>query len=267
MSDELSGVAPEGGEEAIPGPEPTTSQWEAWEKAGIDPSQMNPYEVRQYVDWVGELTSNDTHEQALENALRQWGHLGEEESLQDLLSLRDQMRQQQEDPFGRLVGGEDEGGEYEGFEEPGYQEQNLIDPYELREVWQRDMQQQLAQERQAMQEQIQTERLVQDLQGQLEHVASDQGLDEDEKAFLWEAATQKLINRQVDVSDVPNLMDQTWKQIDALYQKRVARVAKASDGQPRTSVPPAGVPGDGPGGRGLSQALAKTAEALGIQPE
>lgn len=263
MSDELSGVAPEGGEEAIPAPAPTASQWEAWEKAGIDPSQMNPYEVRQYVDWVGELTSNETHEQALENALRQWGHLGEDESLQDLMNLRDQIRQQQEDPFANFSGDEED---FE-FEDPGYQEQNLIDPYELREVWQRDMQNQLAQERQAMQEQLQTERLVQDLQSQLEQVASGQGLDEDEKAFLWEAATTKLVNRQVDLGDVPSLMNDTWKQIDSLYQKRVARSAKTSDGQPRTSVPPGGSPADVPGGRGLQQALAKTAEALGIQPD
>lgn len=260
-TDELPGDAPDLGGEGVP----DLSAWQAWEQAGIDPSAMNPYEVRQYTDWVGELTNPETHETALESALRQWGHLGDDESLQDLIAYRDSIRQEQQDPFSRLIG--DEEPEFPSPEQQNPYEQNLIDPYELREVWQRDMQQVMEQERQQMQQQMQTERLVQDLQGQLEKVSADQGLDEDEKAFLWEAATTKLVNQQVDLQDVPQLMSQTWNQIDSLYQKRVARSAKSVNDGPRTSVPAAGAPADAPQGRGIQSALARTAERLGIQPE
>jgi hypothetical protein len=262
-TEELSGVGPDG-DEGVSG----ANAWQAWEQAGIDPGAYNPYEVRQYTDWVGELTNAETHESALESAMRQWGHLGDDESLQDLIQYRDQLRQQRNDPFAQYQQeGYDEYDPYEYQHQQGIPEHNLIDPNELREVWRQDMQAQLAQEREQMNQQMQTERLVQDLQGQLESVSSSQGLDEDEKAFLWEAATTRLVNQQVDLQDVPRLMENTWSQIDSLYQKRVARSARSQSGQPRTSVPAAGTPSDSPSGRGLSQALAKTAEALGIPQE
>lgn len=268
MSEELSGDAPEIGGEEVSG-EP--SAWEAWEKAGIDPSGMNPYEVRQYVDWVSELTNPDSHEAALEQALRRWGHLGDDESLQELINYRDEIRSQRDDPFARLLGGEEQQPGYEDYEQQQYQqqyqEQNLIDPYELRDIWRQDMQQQLAQEREQMQQQLQTERLVQDLENQLDQVASSQELDENERAFLWEAATTKLVNRQVDLDAVPSLMQDTWNQIDSLYQKRVARSAQSAQAGPTTTASPGATPGDVPPGRGIQSALARTAERLGIPQE
>lgn len=260
-TEELSGVDPSGDEGVSGG----ANAWQAWEQAGIDPGSYNPYEVRQYNEWIGELTNAETHESALESAMRQWGHLGDDESLQDLIQYRDQLRQQREDPFSRMQEQYQQDDEYDPhYEQQGFPEHNLIDPNELREVWRQDMQAQLAQEREQMNQQIQTDRLVQDLQGQLSSVSSSQNLDEDEKAFLWEAATTRLVNNEVELSDIPSLMQNTWDRIDSLYQKRTARSAKSQSSQPRTSVPAAGTPSDSPGGRGIQQALAKTAEALGI---
>ena len=106
-----------------------------------------------------------------------------------------------------------------------------------------------------------------DPQGQLDRVSNDQGLEESEKAFLWESAIARLQNQQVDLEDVPQLMESTWDQIDSLYQKRMARAATSTNAGPSTSAPPAGVPGDAPAGRGIQSALARTAERLGIPNE
>ena len=267
MSEELSGVAPDDGGEGVSG----ASQWEAWEKAGIDPSQMNPYEVRQYVDWVSELTSADSHEATLEQALRQWGHLGDDESLQEIMQIRDSLRQERDDPFAAYAQQPQDpyayGNPYEQQDPYGAQygqPDSGVDPYQLRDIWRADMQEELQRERQEMQQQIQTERLVSDLQGQLDHVANDNGLEEGEKAFLWEAAISRLQNNQVELQDVPSLMTDTWSQIDSLYQKRMARAATSTNAGPSTSAPPAGIPGDVQGGRGIQSAVARTAERLGI---
>lgn len=261
-TEELSGDAPDAGE-GVSG-----ASWEAWEKAGIDPSELNPYEVRQYVDWVSELTSADSHEATLEQALRRWGHLSDDESLSDLMAIRDQLRAEQEDPFAGYVDQQQYANTDEQYEDyNNYGADNGLDPYQLRDVWRADMQQELAREREQLQQQIQTERLVSDLQGQLDRVSNDQGLEEPERAFLWESAIARLQNQQVDLDEVPYLMESTWEQIDSLYQKRMARAAASTNSGPSTSAPPSGVPGDAPSGRGIQSALARTAERLGIPSE
>lgn len=260
-TEELSGDVPDGGE-GVSG-----ASWEAWEKAGIDPGELNPYEVRQYVDWVSELTAADSHEATLEQALRRWGHLGDDESLSDLMAIRDQIRAEREDPFAGYVDQQyyEPYGQSEDY--GAYGQDSGIDPYQLRDVWRADMQQEMAREREALQQQIQTERLVSDLQSQLDRVSNENGLDEPEKAFLWESAIARLQNQQVDLDEVPHVMQSTWDQIDTLYQKRMARAATSSNAGPATSSPPAGVPGDAPAGRGIQSALARTAERLGIPNE
>lgn len=261
-TEELSGDVPDEGE-GVSG-----ASWEAWEKAGIDPSEMNPYEVRQYVDWVSELTAADSHEATLEQALRRWGHLGDDESLSDIMAIRDQIRSEREDPFASYQQ------EYEDPEQDQYYDDSYgqqpepgLDPYQLRDIWRADMQEQLSHERQEMQQQIQTERLVADLQGQLDRVASGNDLQEQEKAFLWESAISRLQNQQVELQDIPQLMEQTWDQIESIYQNRMARAATVTNSGPSTSAPPSGVPGDVAPGRGIQSAIARTAERLGIPNE
>lgn len=262
MSEELSGVVPDSGDEGVSG----ASQWDAWEKAGIDPSEMNPYEVRQYVDWVSELTAADSHEATLEQALRQWGHLGDNESLQEIMQIRDSLRQERDDPFVGYSQEPEYGEQYDQQYDQQFapQQDPSIDPYQLRDIWRADMQEEFQRERQEMQQQIQTERLVSDLQGQLDNVANSNGLEEGEKAFLWEAAVSRLQNNQVELEDVPSLMTDTWNQIDSLYQKRMARAATSTNSGPSTSSPPSGVPGAIQGNRGIASAVARTAERLGI---
>ena len=261
-TEELSGDAPDGGE-GVSG-----ASWEAWEKAGIDPNELNPYEVRQYVDWVSELTAADSHEATLEQALRRWGHLGDDESLSELMSLRDQIRAERDDPFAGYVDQQyyEDDSQYEDYTNYGA-DSGGVDPYQLRDVWRADMQQELAREREQMQQQLQTERLVSDLQGQLDRVSNDNGLEESEKAFLWESAISRLQNQQVALDEIPQLMNSTWNQIESMYQKRMARAATSTNSGPMTSAPPSGVPGDAPPGRGIQSALARTAERLGIPNE
>ncbi len=265
-TEELSGDVPDGGE-GVSG-----ASWEAWEKAGIDPGELNPYEVRQYVDWVSELTAADSHEATLEQALRRWGHLGDDESLSDLMAIRDQIRSEREDPFSAYqqpYGEQEQEAGYYDYDQPDSYgvADNGIDPYQLRDIWRADMQEQLQNERQEMQQQIQTERLVADLQGQLDRVANGNDLQEQEKAFLWESAISRLQNQQVELQDIPQLMEQTWGQIESLYQNRMARAATHNNSGPSTSAPPAGVPGDVAPGRGIQSAIARTAERLGIPNE
>ena len=270
MSEELAGDAPELQGEGVS--EPNGPSWDAWEKAGINPSEMNPYEVRQYVDWVGELTSADSHEATLEQALRRWGHLNDDESFQDLIALRDQLRSEREDPFAVMnqPPDYDDYGDYantqESYDEP-YGQQPALDPYALREIWKQDMQQELQREREELQQQLQTERLVNDLQGQLENVASSQNLDEAEKEFLWETAMTRLTNQQVDLQDVPSLMESTWNAIDDMYQKRVARAAGRTNSAPSTTGSASATPSDVQQVAGIKSAIARTAERLGIPNE
>lgn len=271
MSEELTGDAPEVQGEGVS--EPAGPSWDAWEKAGIDPSEMNPYEVRQYVDWVGELTAADSHEATLESALRRWGHLGDDESFQDLLALRDQLRAERDDPFAAAMAGDDDD-DYDFYDDDdeGMYEQPMgqnpaVDPYTLREVWRQDMQQELQREREELQQQLQTERLVNDLQGQLENVANAQGLDESERQFLWETAMTRLTNEQVDLQDVPRLMENTWNAIDDMYQKRVARAAGKTNRAPSTTGSASAVPSDVQQAAGIKSAIARTAERLGIPNE
>ena len=62
--------------------------------------------------------------------------------------------------------------------------QNYIDPNELREVWQQDMQDQLAQEREQMAQDMEAERIVNDLHMQLDKLADKEGLEDQDKQLV-----------------------------------------------------------------------------------
>ena len=272
MIDETSGVAPEeGGESPEPQGEEQPNPWGAWEQAGVDPS-LNPYEVRQYMDWVNDLQQPDTHERALEQAMQQWGHLGEGENLSDLIAIRDQLRYERENPFEQHQQFPYEADEQEYAphdEEAMYQQQqeyqNYIDPNELRQVWQQDMQDQLQQEREQMAQDMEAERIVNDLHMQLDRLADKENLEDQDKQLVWNLAVQQITQQDLEPDDLPGIMDHTFNQLNDMYARKYAKAAgkapKASTGGSAAAAP------GQPKGGGLEAAMRRTADLMGLDPD
>lgn len=262
------GVAPEGGESGS-----SENPWGAWEQAGVD-SSMNPYEVRQYVDWVQDLTGPETHERALEQAMHQWGHLDEGESLADLMAIRDHLRAEREDPFNQYAQQEEQDPRYEADDDyqGRYEEQqaqsNFVDPNQLREVWQQDMAQYMNQQRQQMAEELEAERIVDDLNRQLDKLGESQGLEARDKELVWNIAVQQIQNQDLEPDDLAGIMDRTWSELNDLYARKFAEAAKKTSSAPSTTHSPSGAPADSqPKQGGLEAAMKRMADSLGVDPE
>jgi len=259
------GVAPdEGGESGS-----TENPWGSWEQAGVDPS-LNPYEVRQYMDWVQDLTGAETHERALEQAMQQWGHLQEGESLADIMAIRDQLRSERENPFEQFSPSPEEfHPEQELYAEPpqASAQDNYIDPNQLREVWQQDMASQLQQEREAMAQEMEAERIVNDLHGQLDKLADREGLEDQDKQLVWNLAVQQITAQDLEPGDLPGIMDNTWNQMNDLYARKYAKAAGQTKSAPATtsSASAPAAPGQ-PEKGGLEAAMRRTAELMGMDP-
>jgi hypothetical protein len=237
-------------EQASDAPSQGGDPWSRYAEAGFSPDD-NPYELRQRLAFLEDLTSPERHELALEDALRSWGYLGQGESLDDLRNALSLLRAEND----VLYDGDGDG---------------YVDTDQLRQAWQQDAYDLIQQARNDMRTELQAEQLAQDFMRQRKELQKSKGLSDSEIQLAWDRAMWRLQTGNVEPERLETLLADSWNEFETLAQARLAKAAAEQDAAPATSAPvsapPGGSGGSGVAPRGVRGALLRTAAALGIDP-
>jgi hypothetical protein len=264
-------IAPEEGAASPSAPDP----WQSWQQAGFAPDQ-NPHEIRQSLDWVQAITDESRHELELERSLREWGHLPEGVSLQEVKAWAQSQAQQRQDPFGQQPPPAQYPGapQQNGYPTPGYEDpyaqptQQPIDPNQMRQVWQQDMREVMAQERAQFEQQLQASRLQDDLSRQFERVSTQHNLTEVDRARLQRDVDWRLRSGEVKSQEqLATVTEDAWRDLAEYRQQAVAAVIQAQQGAPRTLTPMGATPGALPPPQGIAGAMERMRAQMGIVGE
>lgn len=256
-------------------PEAPPNPWQAYEQAGFAPDQ-NPYELRQAVDWVQAITDESRHEQELERSLREWNHLPQGVTFQEMKAAAQQIAASRQDPFAQQPAPQPNGyPEQQPYQpQPDYgdpyaqPQQQPVDPNLLRQTWQSDFQQAMQAERQQFEQQLQAQRLQDDLTRQVERVTREHNLDE--RAQTW---VGREIDRRLRAGEIQNqqqlatLAADAWRDLNEFRQQAVAGAIQAQQGAPRTMTPTGATPGSLPPPVGLEGAFARARNSVGMGPD
>ena len=271
MADEQT--PPVEGTEAPQAP-PTPNPWDRWQEAGWDSSQ-NPYELREQHSFTQRLLNEQTHEQALNDALREWGHLPEGVSLQDFKAWATQQAQARQDPFG-MQPQQPQQPQYPGVpqQQPEYvdpygqPQQNYLDPAQLRQGVESILEQRLAQERQNFEQQMAVQRLQDDLSRQFERVSSQHGLSEVDRTMMSREVDRRIRAGEVQSQEqLSGIAEAVWKELHDWRTQAVAQAVQAQQGAPRTMTPTGATPGNLPPPVGLDGAFARARAIAGMGPD
>lgn len=196
----------------VSGPSP----WEPWEQAGIDPTGMNPEDVRSATQFFEALKNPDQRGYAL-------SYLASQLSDDDRAVVFGQAPAQQDDDYGDY-----------GYEDPGEQ---ALTPDQVQAM----IQQSLTEYQQKAAEEARQQQVQQEFEREL--LRATDGYGDQERT--WVAASALSIRNQNPYLTTAQVVDQARKQYDDAVQQRFARVA-ASQQQSNAGVqlppgaPPAG---------------------------
>lgn len=243
---------PAGDEPPAPGGEESgDNPWEAWGQH-FDPSAVNPEELAQLHEWSQALLSEDTHEAAMTQTLRDMGYLEDGESLQDFLQAMQFIRE-------GVVGDDD--GDYEGDDDMSED----FDPDALRQEFDERFQQQEAE----FQERLQAQQVAMSLNQQLNELIGAEGLDSEDKDHIWARVEQRLYAGDFDPAKLDGFVKDTYDREMAVAQKHANRLlSKADRATPRTGSPGGGDGAPAPASTpamSVAEAVKRTAERLGVE--
>lgn len=240
--------------------------------AGFDPDNTNWAEVAAKASYVDALTDPNRHMDTLENSLREWGHLDEGQSLSDFFADDEPeptpMSPQQQP--GGIIGYDVDGDPIYSAPPQQFQQPPAQPQFDPQAMEQRIMD--MVKEANAnTQREVMATQMARDLEVQMESAKSQYNLNDEESAFLWSNVRDRIANMNiVDPSQMRGIVDQSWKQIDALANARLARIAQEAGQRPQTTDMTGPAPtGDAgvPGGSTWSEMMGETARRLGMQPE
>jgi len=263
-----------GGGEGGGAPDP----FDAIRQAGLDPDSVDWADLAAKAEYVDALTDPNRHFDTLESSLRQWGHLPEGSNLSDMFASETQpvpdepppWQQQQSQPE---IVGYDAAGEPIFSQPPGQQNQPNFDPAQFAQQFEDrllgQVDKRIQEQTTATQREIMAQRMVSDVEGQMEQVTQKYELSDQESAYLWnhvrsQLATMDNIN---DPRQVRGLVDQAWQQIDAITNARIAKMTDPSKRPPMTTGtegPPPSREGQAPGQNAFEGMMSETARRLGL---
>lgn len=258
---------PQNTPEEAPAAPSAPDPWQPWQQAGFAPDQ-NPYELRTQLDWVQAITDENRHESELERSLREWGHLPEGVSLQEMKQWAQQQAQARQDPFGGMQPQQQP--QYLG-QQPEYADpyqQPVLDPAQLRQGVESILEQRLAQERQNFEQQLAAQRLQDDLARQFERVSTQHSLSDIDRARLAREVDYRLRTGEIQNQEqLAKVTETAWKELAEWRAQAVAQAVQAQQGAPRTMTPTGATPGSLPPPVGLEGAFARARQSVGMGPE
>lgn len=221
--------------------EPQSNPWEPWQQAGFDPSEVNPYDVRQAFDGWQALGNRDTRGYMLERMM-QGNELPEGMSWQEAQEAIQQAWQSRQDPFG--YGQPDpygqQGQQYAEPDQYGITQQEYadaaqqgVDPYQLRQVWQQDMRQELSQFQQQLEQQYQERQTAEEFTRGMDQLRSSHNLSESDMAFLAPRAVE-YVQPGVPMTQA---IEQAYKDFDDWRRNAIASMAQQQQQAPQTFNP------------------------------
>jgi len=221
--------------------EPQNNAWEPWQQAGWQPDEVNPYEVRQAYDGWQALGNRDTRGYMLERML-QGNELPEGMSWGEAQEAIQQAWQHRQDPFA-TQGYQQQG--YDPYAQQGVPSQQDyadaaaqgIDAYQLREIWQRDMQQELQGFQQQLEQQYQDRQQVEEFTRGMDQLKAQHGLNDSDMAFLAPRAADYAQSG----GNISQSIDQAFKDFDEWRRSAVASMAQQQSQAPQ-GFSPGGLP-------------------------
>lgn len=251
--------------------------FDAIRAAGLDPDTVDWADIAAKAQYVDALTDPNRHFDTLESSLRQWGHLPEGSSLSDMFSAdaddddandTPPWQKPQNEP---QVIGYDAGGEPVYARPPG--QQSEFNPAEFAQQFEdrllKNVDKRIEERSTAQTREIMAQRMVSDIEGQMEQVTQKYELNEGESAYLWNHVRSQLatMDNIQDPRQVKGLVDQAWQQIDAIANGRVAKLTDPNRKAPMTTDrtgPPPSRESPPPGTDAFGAMMNETATRLGL---
>ena len=216
--------------------EPQGNPWEPWQQVGFDPNEVNAYDVRQAYDGWQALGNRDTRGYMLERML-EGNELPEGMSWQEAQEAIQQAHQSRQDPFGYAADPYQQQGQADQY---GYTQQEYdqaaaqgVDPYQLRQVWQQDMRQELTQFQQQLEQQYQERQASEDFHRGMDSLRSSHNLSDSDMAFLAPRAAE-YVQPGVPMTQA---IEQAFKDFDDWRRSAIASMAQQQQQAPQTFNP------------------------------
>lgn len=216
---------------------PQGAQWEEWQRAGWQPDEVNPYDVRQAYDGWQALGNRDTRGYMLERML-QGNELPEGMSWQEAQEAIQSAWQQRQDPFMQQQMASDHYGYQQPYGNQGPSQQDYadaaaqgIDAYQLREIWKQDMQQELQSFQQQLMAQQQEQQQVEEFTRSMDSLRGQYGLSESDMSFIAPRAAEYV---QPGVP-MQQAIDQAYKDFDDWRRSALASAASQQQAAPQQS--------------------------------
>jgi hypothetical protein len=251
-------------------------------QAGFDPENTDWNDLAAKIQYVDALTDPNRHFDTLENSLRQWGHLPEDASLSDLFTGEEEEVDegpawQPPQPQGQpQIVGYDAAGEpiysappqqYEQSQQPQW------DPSQMETFEQRLMSkidQRINESTDNVGRELMAQRMVDDIEQQMERVAQAKNLNEQEAAYLWNNVRARIATSDIqNPAQVRGMVEAEWQQIENLANARAASLVDPSRRPPLTtdvSGPAPSREAQAPGTDAFGGMMGETARRLGISP-
>jgi len=246
-------------------------------EAGLDPDSVDWADLAAKAQYVDALTDPNRHFDPLESSLRQWGHLPEGSSLSDMFAadaeeVEDTPPWVQSQQAPEIVG-YDAAGEPVFSQPPGQQNQPNFDPAQFAQQFEdrllKNVDKRIEERTTAQQRENMAQRMVNDIEGQMEQVTSKYELNEAESSYLWNHVRSQIVTMDVqDPRQVKGLVDQAWQQIDSIANARLARLtdpnARRAPMTTDQSGPPPSRESQEPGQDAFGGMMQETARRLGL---
>jgi hypothetical protein len=114
------------------------------------------------------------------------------------------------------------------------------------------------------------QRMVSDIEGQMEQVSQKYELTDAESSYLWNHVRSQLatMDNVNDPRQVKGLVDQAWQQIDSIANARLAKLTDPNAKRPPMTTDQSGPPpsreGQAPGQNAFEGMMSETARRLGL---
>lgn len=205
------------------------SPWEPWQQAGWNPAEVNPYEARQAYEGWQALGNRDTRGYMLERML-QGNELPEGMSWPEAQEIIQQAHQQRQDPFAQYAPEPAYGQEQQYGQEPDYGvQQPGVDPYQLRQAWQADMQTQISQFQEQMQRETSERQQVEEFGRGLDGIRSQHGLSESDMTFLAPRAAEYAQNG----TQINQAVEQAYRDFDEWRRNALSSMGQQQGQSPQ----------------------------------
>jgi hypothetical protein len=255
--------------------------FDAVREAGFD-EDTDWADLAAKVQYVDALTDPNRHFDTLENSLRQWGHLPEGASLSDMFSEEVDDDAEPEVSWGPpsqqqpQIIGYDAAGEpifsappQQQSQQPQFDPQQFATTFEERLMSKID--QRIADGTQNVGRELLAQRMVDDVEAQMERAQQEHNLNDNESAYLWNNVRARLATANIEnISQVRGIVEAEWQQIEQLANARAAALVDPSKRPPLTtdiSGPAPSREAQQPGQDAFGSMMGETARRLGISPD